>query len=36
MRELPPNCRPDLRQFLGVAEPVESRHQRGVQASWNR
>ena len=32
MRELPPNRRPDLRHLLGRAEPVEPRHQRGVQA----
>ena len=32
MRKLPPDRRPDLRHFLGGAEPVEPRHQRGVQA----
>ena len=32
MRKLPPNRRPDLRHFLGGAEPVKPRHQRGVQA----
>ena len=36
MGELPPNRRSDLRDLLGGAEPVEPRHQRGVQACGNR
>src|SRR5579864_241941 len=32
MGELAANCRPDLRDLLGWAEPVEPRHQRGMQA----
>ena len=32
MRELAPDSRPDLCHLLGGAEPVEPRHQRGVQA----
>ena len=32
MRKLSPDRRPDLRHFFGRAEPVEPRHQRGVQA----
>ena len=36
MRELPPDRRPDLRHLLGGAEPVEPRHQRGVQACRDR
>ncbi len=36
MRELPPDRRPDLRHLLGRAEPVEPRHQRGVQACRDR
>ena len=32
MGELAPDGRPDLRHFLGGAEAVEPRHQRGVQA----
>ena len=36
MRELPSDRRPDLRHFLGGAEPVEPRHQRGVQACRDR
>jgi hypothetical protein len=32
VRELPSDYRPDLRHLLGRAEPVEPRHQRGVQA----
>ena len=36
MGELPPDRRPDLRHFLGGAEPVEPRHQRGVQACRDR
>jgi hypothetical protein len=27
MSKLTSDCRPDLRQFLGGTEPVESRHQ---------
>ena len=36
MGELPPDRRPDLRHLLGRAEPVEPRHQRGVQACRDR
>ena len=36
MGELPPDSRPDLRHLLGGAEPVEPRHQRGVQACGDR
>ena len=36
MRELSPDRRPDLRHLLGRAEPVEPRHQRGVQACRDR
>ena len=36
MRELPPDRRADLRHLLGGAEPVEPRHQRGVQACRDR
>ena len=36
MGELPPDRRPDLRHLLGRAEPVEPRHQRGVQACGHR
>ena len=41
MGKLPPDRRPDLRHLLGGAEPVEPRHQRGVQArgdgqGWRR
>ena len=36
MRELPPDRRADLRHLLGGAEPVEPRHQRGVQARRDR
>ena len=35
MRELTPDGCPDLRHLLGRAEPVEPRHQRGVQACGN-
>ena len=31
MRELSAYSRPDLRHFLGGAEPIKPRHQRGVQ-----
>ena len=36
MRKLPPDRRPDLRDLLGRAEPVEPRHQRRVQAGGDR
>ena len=36
MRELAPDGRPDLRHLLRWAEPVEARHQRGVQARGDR
>ena len=36
MRELPPDRRSDLRHLLGGAEPVEPRHQRGMQACRHR
>ena len=36
MGKLPPDRRADLRYLLGGAEPVEPRHQRGVQACGNR
>ena len=36
MRELSPDSRSDLRHLLGGAEPVEPRHQRGVQACGDR
>ena len=36
MGELAPDCRADLRDLLGRAEPVEPRHQRGVQACGDR
>ena len=32
MRELSAYRRPDLRHFLGGAEPIKPRHERGVQA----
>src|SRR5262245_36465741 len=32
MGKLPSDCRADLRYLPGLAEPVEARHQRGVQA----
>jgi hypothetical protein len=36
MRKLSPDRCADLRHLLGGAEPVEPRHQRRVQACWNR
>ena len=36
MGKLPPDRRADLRHLLGRAEPVEPRHQRGVQACGDR
>ena len=36
VRELSPNRRSDLRHVLGRTEPVKPRHQRGVQACWDR
>ena len=36
MRKLAANRRSDLRYLLGGAEPVEPRHQRGVQACRDR
>jgi hypothetical protein len=36
MRELPPDHRPDLGDFLRAAEPVKPRHQRSVQARGDR
>ena len=36
MGELPPDRRPYLRQLFGGAEPIEPRHQRGVQACGDR
>ena len=36
MREFTADRRSDLRDFLGRAEPVEPRHQRGVQARGDR
>jgi hypothetical protein len=36
MRKLAPDRRPDLRHLLGRTEPVETRHQRGVQAGGDR
>src|SRR5271163_3046523 len=37
MGELPVDCRRDLCQLLGrAAEPVESRHERGMQARGDR
>ena len=36
MGKLPPDRRADLRDLLGRSEPVETRHQRGVQAGGNR
>src|SRR6478672_2311019 len=35
VRELASDCRSNLRYLLGRAEPVEPRHQRGVQACRN-
>ncbi|MGC1348207.1 MAG: hypothetical protein WA858_00320, partial [Xanthobacteraceae bacterium] len=36
MGEFPADGRADLRQLLGLAKPVEPRHQRSVQASRHR
>jgi hypothetical protein len=36
VRELPPDCRSDLRHLLGGTKPVEPRHQRGMQACRHR
>jgi hypothetical protein len=36
MRKLPPDRSANLRHLLGGAEPVETRHQRCVQACGNR
>ena len=36
MRKFAPDRRPDLRYRFGRTEPIEARHQRGVQACGNR
>src|SRR6516165_5038113 len=36
MRELAANCRPDLRHLLAGTEPVEPRHERGIEARRDR